>query len=239
MARVSFVEKGQGHPLVALRYRRLEFQGQAIINLYKVLGHCPSIGLNWPQLCHPLPQWSGPDGPCPRRPARFPCRTSGVLLTSETVKSALPAEDNAWQAAEKPAEMPRKPWSDQVQWGKRHREVERCVDGENPGTEYVGQAKCYRREDDPAPWVCPEPASAEAGGRDLRVDEDSGRIPADTLPGTGPHQPGGVSGGHGLQSGAAQPAAGTLEAGGGRGVGSRDPQPGVSARRLHTIHCFS
>lgn len=52
MARVSFVEKGQGHPLVAQRYRRMESQGQAILNLYKVLGHSPGIGLNWQRLAN-------------------------------------------------------------------------------------------------------------------------------------------------------------------------------------------
>jgi len=46
MARVSFVEKGQGHPMVEHLYRKIESQGQTVINLYKVLGHCPNIGLN-------------------------------------------------------------------------------------------------------------------------------------------------------------------------------------------------
>jgi len=54
MARVSFVEKGQGHPMVEHRYRKMESQGQTIINLYKVLGHCPSIGLNWQRLANSL-----------------------------------------------------------------------------------------------------------------------------------------------------------------------------------------
>ncbi len=54
MARVSFVEKGQGHPMVEHRYRKMESQGQAVINLYKVLGHCPNIGLNWQRLANSL-----------------------------------------------------------------------------------------------------------------------------------------------------------------------------------------
>jgi len=46
MTRVGLVEKGQGSPMVEHFYRKIESQGNVIINLYKVLGHCPNIGLN-------------------------------------------------------------------------------------------------------------------------------------------------------------------------------------------------
>ena len=54
MARVSFVEKGQGHPMVEDLYQGIERRGQRIINLYKTLGHCPYIGLNWQRLGNSL-----------------------------------------------------------------------------------------------------------------------------------------------------------------------------------------
>lgn len=54
MARVSFIEKGQGHPLVEDLYQKIESKGQRIINLYKVLGHCPFVGLNWQRLGNSL-----------------------------------------------------------------------------------------------------------------------------------------------------------------------------------------
>ena len=54
MARVSFIEKGQGHPLVEDLYQKIESKGQRIINLYKVLGHCPYVGLNWQRLGNSL-----------------------------------------------------------------------------------------------------------------------------------------------------------------------------------------
>ncbi len=54
MARVSFVEKGQGHPMVEDLYRKIAERGQRLINLYKVLGHCPYIGLNWQRLGNSL-----------------------------------------------------------------------------------------------------------------------------------------------------------------------------------------
>ena len=54
MARVSFVEKGQGHPIVEDLYQKIEARGQRIINLYKILGHCPYIGLNWQRLGNSL-----------------------------------------------------------------------------------------------------------------------------------------------------------------------------------------
>ena len=54
MARVSFVEKGQAHPLVEDLYKKIEARGQQIINLYKVLGHTQYIGLNWQRLGNSL-----------------------------------------------------------------------------------------------------------------------------------------------------------------------------------------
>lgn len=54
MARVSFVEKGQGHPMVEDLYQKIEAKGRRVINLYKVLGHCPYIGLNWQRLGNSL-----------------------------------------------------------------------------------------------------------------------------------------------------------------------------------------
>jgi alkylhydroperoxidase family enzyme len=50
MARVSFVEKGQGLPMVEDLYQKMEDKGQRLINLFKVLGHSPYIGLNWHRL---------------------------------------------------------------------------------------------------------------------------------------------------------------------------------------------
>lgn len=54
MARVSFIEKGQAHPMVEDLYKKIEARGQRIINLYKVLGHCPYVGLNWQRLGNSL-----------------------------------------------------------------------------------------------------------------------------------------------------------------------------------------
>ena len=54
MARVSFVEKGQGHPMVEDLYQKIEAKGQRILNLFKILGHCPYIGLNWQRLGNSL-----------------------------------------------------------------------------------------------------------------------------------------------------------------------------------------
>jgi len=54
MARVSYVEKGQGHPMVEELYQGIEKRGQRVINLFKVLGHCPHVGLNWHRLGNSL-----------------------------------------------------------------------------------------------------------------------------------------------------------------------------------------
>lgn len=50
MARVSFVEKDQAHPLMKEVYQRLENQGSEILNLFKVMAHCPWIGRNFIRL---------------------------------------------------------------------------------------------------------------------------------------------------------------------------------------------
>jgi len=54
MARIRFVEKGQGHPIVEQLYRKIESQGDTIMNVYKILGHCPNIGLNVERLAASL-----------------------------------------------------------------------------------------------------------------------------------------------------------------------------------------
>jgi 4-carboxymuconolactone decarboxylase len=54
MARISFIERGQGHPMVEDLYQKIEGRGQRVINLFKVLGHCPYIGLNWQRLGNSL-----------------------------------------------------------------------------------------------------------------------------------------------------------------------------------------
>lgn len=50
MARVSFVEKDQAHPLMKEIYQRLEDQGDEVLNLFKVMAHCPWIGRNFIRL---------------------------------------------------------------------------------------------------------------------------------------------------------------------------------------------
>jgi alkylhydroperoxidase family enzyme len=54
MARVSFVEKGQGVPMVEHRYRKMESEGQTLLNIHKVFGHCPNIGLSWQRLANSI-----------------------------------------------------------------------------------------------------------------------------------------------------------------------------------------
>ena len=50
MQRVSLVEKEQAHPVVKELYQKNEDQGWPILNLFKVMGHCPYIGLNFQRL---------------------------------------------------------------------------------------------------------------------------------------------------------------------------------------------
>jgi len=50
MQRVSLVEKEQAHPVVKELYQKNEDQGWPVLNLFKVMGHCPYIGLNFQRL---------------------------------------------------------------------------------------------------------------------------------------------------------------------------------------------
>ncbi len=47
MARVSFVEKEQAHPVIKEVYQRQEEQNSQILNVLKVMAHCPWIGRNF------------------------------------------------------------------------------------------------------------------------------------------------------------------------------------------------
>ena len=50
MQRVSLVEKDQAHPKVKELYQTVESNGATLINLLKVMGHCPYIGLSFQRL---------------------------------------------------------------------------------------------------------------------------------------------------------------------------------------------
>ena len=50
MARVSLVEKEQAHPKVKELYQKMEDHGAQLLNLFKVMGHCPYVGLNFQRL---------------------------------------------------------------------------------------------------------------------------------------------------------------------------------------------
>lgn len=50
MPRISLVEKDQAHPVVKELYEKNEAQGWPVLNLFKVMGHCPYIGLNFQRL---------------------------------------------------------------------------------------------------------------------------------------------------------------------------------------------
>jgi len=50
MPRVSLIEKDQAHPVVKELYQKNEEQGWPVINLFKVMGHCPYIGLNFQRM---------------------------------------------------------------------------------------------------------------------------------------------------------------------------------------------
>ena len=50
MARVGLVDKAQADPTMKEVYQRLEDQNLPILNLFKVLAHCPRIGRNWVRL---------------------------------------------------------------------------------------------------------------------------------------------------------------------------------------------
>ncbi len=50
MARVKYIEKSEAHPLVKDIYEKVEARGQKVINLWKVIGHLPYIGLNYQRM---------------------------------------------------------------------------------------------------------------------------------------------------------------------------------------------
>jgi 4-carboxymuconolactone decarboxylase len=50
MARVSFVEKEQAHPFIKEVYQSQEEQNAQVLNLLKVMAHCPWIGRNFMRL---------------------------------------------------------------------------------------------------------------------------------------------------------------------------------------------
>ncbi|MFC1874355.1 carboxymuconolactone decarboxylase family protein [Chloroflexota bacterium] len=50
MQRVSLVEKEQCHPKVKELYQKIESNGVNVINLFKVMGHMPYIGLRFQQM---------------------------------------------------------------------------------------------------------------------------------------------------------------------------------------------
>ena len=54
MTRVSLVEKDQAHPMVKELYQKNEAKSGRILNLWKVMGHCPYIGLNFQRLGNSL-----------------------------------------------------------------------------------------------------------------------------------------------------------------------------------------
>ena len=61
---------------------------------------------------------------------------------------------------------------------------------------------CDRRSHHTASGLQDEPEDSQAGGGDIRVDEDCGRISADPVSGSGAHRAGRILRGHGLQPGA-------------------------------------
>ncbi len=50
MARVSFLEKEQTHPIIKEVYQRREDQNSQVLNLLKVMAHCPWIARNFMRL---------------------------------------------------------------------------------------------------------------------------------------------------------------------------------------------
>lgn len=54
MARVSLIEKEQAHPMVKELYEKNEANTGRVLNLWKVMGHCPYIGLNFQRLGNSL-----------------------------------------------------------------------------------------------------------------------------------------------------------------------------------------
>jgi len=54
MARVTLVEKEQAHPMVKDLFEKNIAKSGEVLNLYKALGHCPFIGLNFQRLGNSL-----------------------------------------------------------------------------------------------------------------------------------------------------------------------------------------
>ena len=50
MARISFLGKEQVAPQMRERFQKMEENGFRILNLYKVVAHCPEVGLNFLRL---------------------------------------------------------------------------------------------------------------------------------------------------------------------------------------------
>ena len=50
MARISFLGKGQAALQMRERFQKMEDHGFRILNLYKVMAHCPEVGLNFLRL---------------------------------------------------------------------------------------------------------------------------------------------------------------------------------------------
>jgi alkylhydroperoxidase family enzyme len=50
VARVSFLDKEQTHPIIKEVYQRQEEQNAQVLNLLKVMAHCPWIGRNFMRL---------------------------------------------------------------------------------------------------------------------------------------------------------------------------------------------
>ena len=78
MPRVSLVEKEQAHPVVKELYQKNEEQGWPILNLFKIMGHCPHVGLNFQRLGNSILRG---DGLSPK------LREIAVLRVGELAKS--------------------------------------------------------------------------------------------------------------------------------------------------------
>jgi len=50
MARISFLEKEEAAPQMRERFQKMEDNGFRILNLFKVMAHCPEVGINFLRL---------------------------------------------------------------------------------------------------------------------------------------------------------------------------------------------
>ncbi len=50
MARVSFLSKEQAPPKMKERFQKMEDNGFRVLNLFKVMAHCPEVGINFLRL---------------------------------------------------------------------------------------------------------------------------------------------------------------------------------------------